>query len=327
MENTVLSLPWLPPYAVSSGSPLLLDEAFDDFDAQAERLVHHDQRYLQLTHGRFHGRFISAIFGPDVALHVEICDQALLQDIGGAADCYTLAVTMNDEAGFVANGEPFGQCDLLILPPRGALTLRSPVMGGVAAIAIGREALLAHPALTPLMADRMGWMAAASARLLHAPDLAARLRNDVRRALGLAARPGNLGAGVIGQALLASVVSSLSFSAPQEGAMAVPPRLWLRYGAWRSARMGSTLSQKQVERAVTAVAGLGPKSLLRLERLHQTRRALRSAPKDALIGEVAETFGFSDWSRFSASYRQVFGERPIDTRRKAGFARQDPQLP
>lgn len=327
MENAVLSLPWLPAYAVSSGSALLLDEAFDDFDAQAERLVHHDQRYLQLTPGRFHGRFISAILGPDVALHVEVCDQALLQDIGGAADCYTLAVTMNDEAGFVANGQPFGQSDLLILPPRGGLALRSPVMGGVAAIAIGREALLAHPALTPLMADRMGRMAGASAGLFQAPDLAARLRNDVRHALGLAARPGNPGAGVIGQALLASVVSGLSFAAPQEGAMVVPPRLWQRYGAWRSARMGSPLSQKQVERAVTAVAGLGPKSLLRLERLHQTRRALQSAPKDCLIGEVAATFGFSDWSRFSASYGRLFGERPIDTRRKAGFARQDPQLP
>ncbi|MFM7336137.1 MAG: hypothetical protein ACKO1H_17325 [Tabrizicola sp.] len=74
MENQVLSLPWLPPYAVTRRSPLLLDEAFDDFDAQAERLVHHDQRYLQLTPGRFRGRFLSGIFGTDVALHVEVCD-------------------------------------------------------------------------------------------------------------------------------------------------------------------------------------------------------------------------------------------------------------
>lgn len=69
----------------------------------------------------------------------------------------------------------------------------------------------------------------------------------------------------------------------------------------------------QAEKAVAAVAGLGPKSLLRLERLHRARRALQFAPKGALIGDVAAMFGFPDWSRFSASYHQLSGERPVDT--------------
>ena len=317
MESPVFSLPWLPPYAVSRKSPLLLDEVFDDFDAQAERLVHHDQRYLQLTHGRFRGRFISGTFGPDLALHVEVSDQALLQEVGGASDCYTLAVTLSDGAGFIANGQPFGPDRLLILPPRGALALRSPVLGGVAAIAIRRDALLTHPALASLIAERLGQIEGASARLHHAPDLATRLRSDVRAAIALASEPGSTAAEIISQALLASVASGLSLSTPRGGAMAAPPPYWMQYGAWRSARIGLPLSPRQAEKAVATVAGIGPKSLLRLERLHKARRALQTAPKGASIGEVAATCGFSDWSRFSATYRRLFGERPVDTRTKS----------
>ncbi|MFM7336138.1 MAG: helix-turn-helix domain-containing protein [Tabrizicola sp.] len=191
----------------------------------------------------------------------------------------------------------------------------------MAALAIRRDALLAHPALAPVIGDRLGSIDGASARLHHAPDLAARLRSDVRAALDLAAGQGTADMDIIGQALLASVASGLSLAVPRGGAIASPPQLWVHYGTWRSPRMESHLSKRQAEKAVAAVAGLGPKSLLRLERLHRARRALQVAPKDALIGDVAATFGFSDWSRFSASYRRLFGERPVDTRNKGVAAR------
>jgi len=81
--------------------------------------------------------------------------------------------------------------------------------------------------------------------------------------------------------------------------------------------MGTQLSPRQAEKAAAAVTGPGPKSLLQLARLHRARRALQVAPKVAVIGDVAAMFGFSDWSQFSASYNKLFGERPVDTRKRA----------
>lgn len=318
MESQAISLPCLPPYAVSRQAPLLLDETFDDFDAQAERLIDHDQRYLQLTPGAFRGRFLSGFFGPDVALHVELGNQSLLQEIVGADECFTFGITLSSGPDFATNGQGFAATDVLVLPPRGSLLMCSPVGGGVAAFAITRTALLAHPAVTPALADWLAALDGANACLLRAPDLAARLRRDCRDALDLATatRPDDGTAARIGQALLASLAAGLSLGWRGEAATSPLPRRLLQFQAWRAASAESDLSPRQVEKALAAVTGLGPMSYLRLERLHEARRALQSAPPQHSIGDIAASFGFWDWSRFTAAYRQHFGERPSDTRRR-----------
>lgn len=317
MESQAISIPCLPPYAISRHAPLLVDETFDDFDAQSERLTAHDQRYLQLTPGPFRGRFLSGFFGPDVALHVEIGNQSLLQEIAGAAECFTFAVTLADEAGFTTNGHLFGTPEVMLLPPRGSLLMCSPVGGSVAACAIHRHALLTHPAVTPALADWLATRDGTSANLLRAPGLAARLRRDWLDALDLAstATPAEGTAARIGQALLASLASGLSLGWRGEVHNTPLPRRFQQFRAWRAAAPDIDLSPRQVEKALTAVTGLGPMSYLRLERLHAARRALHVAPAQQSIGDIAASFGFWDWSRFSTAYRQHFGERPSDTRR------------
>lgn len=317
METEVISLACLPPYAVSRLSPLLLDEVFDDFDAQAARLVDHDQRYLQLTPGPFRGRFLSAMFGPDVSLHVEVSDQALFQDIGGSADCFTFCVTLADGAGFATNGRRFGSGEVLVLPPRGTLAMRSPAGGCIAALVIRQEAFLSHPVLTPALGDWLCGIGRSSAQLLAAPTLADRLRSDCRDALDHAATSDIGAAPSIGQALLSSLAAGLSLGL--HGKIAImPPHRWLTlFQDWRRADPGARLPIRQVEKSVSAVAGLGPMSLLRLERLHRARRILQSGPSGVSIGDIAASCGFADWSRFTAAYGQQFGERPSQTRQRA----------
>lgn len=64
------------------------------------------------------------------------------------------------------------------------------------------------------------------------------------------------------------------------------------------------------------VFGLTPNAFLRNMRLHEVRRAIRAdVNQDESIGDIAFRWGFWHLSRFATEYRQLFGERPSDTRR------------
>jgi AraC-like DNA-binding protein len=61
-----------------------------------------------------------------------------------------------------------------------------------------------------------------------------------------------------------------------------------------------------------------PHQYLRLRRLHLARRALASA--DATVGtvtQIANEYGFAELGRFAVLYRQLFGESPSVTLRRA----------
>ena len=68
---------------------------------------------------------------------------------------------------------------------------------------------------------------------------------------------------------------------------------------------------------------MSPSSYLRLRRLQQMNRALRSGNQDAAgVAEIARRYGVRDLGRFAVSYRALYGELPSDTlRRRRGLAR------
>jgi AraC-like DNA-binding protein len=64
--------------------------------------------------------------------------------------------------------------------------------------------------------------------------------------------------------------------------------------------------------------GVSPSSYLRLRRMQQVHRALRSGNPDAAsVAEVARRCGVRDLGRFAASYRALCGELPSATLRRA----------
>jgi AraC-like DNA-binding protein len=65
--------------------------------------------------------------------------------------------------------------------------------------------------------------------------------------------------------------------------------------------------------------GMSPMRYLCLRRMKLVRHALRSArPSDSGVAEIARHHGFTEPGRFSARYRQLFGELPSATLKRSG---------
>jgi AraC family transcriptional regulator, ethanolamine operon transcriptional activator len=74
-------------------------------------------------------------------------------------------------------------------------------------------------------------------------------------------------------------------------------------------------SERAVEYAFRDVCGMGPKQYLRMLRLNQVRRDLKTLPTDvATVTTIAHQYGFWHMGHFSNAYRQLFGETPRQTR-------------
>jgi transcriptional regulator GlxA family with amidase domain len=63
--------------------------------------------------------------------------------------------------------------------------------------------------------------------------------------------------------------------------------------------------------------GLSAHEYLRIQRLHQARRLLRTSAQDqTTVTQIAFGLGFWDLGRFSGAYGSLYGERPSETLRK-----------
>lgn len=78
-------------------------------------------------------------------------------------------------------------------------------------------------------------------------------------------------------------------------------------------RMG--VSRMALYRRIKAITGLSPQTMMRILRLEQARKMLITS--DMRTNEIAYAVGYTSPSYFTKSYRQHFGELPMETRRRA----------
>lgn len=78
------------------------------------------------------------------------------------------------------------------------------------------------------------------------------------------------------------------------------------------------ISRRTLNHAFAKVLGVTPVTYIRNVRLHRIRAELQSTPLNVTsIASVASKWGFWHMSLFSRYYRELFGECPIDTLRRA----------
>jgi AraC family ethanolamine operon transcriptional activator len=159
-----------------------------------------------------------------------------------------------------------------------------------------------------------------------------RLRNDFITAAGLARsaphllRTGEIRAG-LEKTLLETLYNSLGYPAVSEylnyHSLATRARDYLKAHNWRAVFQADLcaeldISDRSLRRLFVDHFGMSPGRYLRLLRLNQARRALRSVEQPAAnVTEVGMRYAFFDLGRFAADYRDLFGELPSSTLRKA----------
>jgi AraC-like DNA-binding protein len=73
-----------------------------------------------------------------------------------------------------------------------------------------------------------------------------------------------------------------------------------------------------LENAFKSVTGVTPHAFFLRRRLNQARSVLLSREADSVrVTDVALELGFSELGRFAVRYRQMFGEKPSETRKRS----------
>lgn len=312
--------------------PAIVDQRFDDFDAQSEQLSGHDQEYAQLSAGKFSGRFVSAFAGTGVSIHCEKASQALEQWIGCPSDLVSIGLVLEESSGFVVNGSPLGIGDILITRPGGEMNLCSPANGAIMAICVDRNLLadgIGDGSANSLFSERR-----ADVETFHSPILARHLRSDalqVMRSLKETSLPAQA------EDLASRFVSALSAQMSLHAALADSghsaastrrtdflrakkliagaPMEQIDYD-WLCRR--TNWSKRSIQAAFAEYARTSPSKYLRMVKLNRARRALLDASNsEDSIGDIAAASGFWNWSRFTEDYKALFCELPSETRARA----------
>ena len=81
-------------------------------------------------------------------------------------------------------------------------------------------------------------------------------------------------------------------------------------------------SRRSLIQGCTELMGIGPIELLRAQRLERVHQALLAgsqepAPSTALVGEIAQRFGFRSRGHFAAAYQEQYGHSPSQTLNQA----------
>lgn len=331
MQRLENSITWFPERKWRATADSVTDLEFLEFDEQAQRLVGHDQDYLQLTDGQFRGRFVSCYLG-DVSLHFERANQALSQSIAASKDAYSIGVALSGAAPFRVDGIDVDRLSFFIVPPHSSFHLFSPKDGAILALVIDKSLLEKAIIDMPRIRD---WFLGLEGQvgLLRAPKIADRLRHDAMNALrascddtGYGPSPASLG-----QALTNSFLTCLflEFAAQFSPDLAGYSKGFRRFAAIKSILEASPLqttspdeishalgiSKRSLQYAFSSEVSLGVAGYLRHSRLRSVRRSLLDPKsRNISIGDIAAQNGYWSWSHFSQQYSKHFGERPSDTR-------------
>lgn len=306
--------------------PTIVDQRFDDFDAQSEQLSGHDQEYAQLSAGTFSGRFVSAFADAKVSIHCEKASQSLEQWIGCPKDIVSIGLVLEEASGFSVNGRSLGVGDVMITRPGGEMNLFSPANGAIMAICIERQLLsetVGDRVSVSLFADNR-----ADVETFHCPVLAKHLRSDALEVLR-ALRSGETAD--LSKPFISALTAQLSLHAALAESSVRNANTARQQDFVRTKKLVSAMptdqidydwlcqrtrsSRRSIQTAFAKHAQTSPSRYLRTIRLNRARRMLLGTSKSTdSIGDIAAACGFWNWSRFSQEYKALFRELPSQTR-------------
>lgn len=308
----------------------------EGFDAEALLGVVRDTRFDQrlLARGHFMARVQRVVFD-DFSLDCGAYSLPVFASGTFGPHVMALAIALDCREAMWANGRAVQQAELMVFAEDQQLDVRpSAGLWRWAVVLISRERLqqAAHVYLgRELMLPISGWQTHAHWRAQH---IAASIRLMLQSAAGWDLTTSPATVKEAGESLLATCVREL---ASGDNLAALPPTVERghdaaglvrhaealireHYSAGLSSGALSTalgLGERQVERIFRQAYGMTPQRWQQIVRLNMVRQALLHALPNEHITDVALRMGFSHLGRFSARYRELFGEVPRDTLQRA----------
>jgi AraC family transcriptional regulator, ethanolamine operon transcriptional activator len=298
---------------------------YDDIDAQAAQLRGYGQHYVQLSRGRFEGRFASFFLREQLSLHFEQVNRVLAQSGRSPAGRYTACFLTADSPACRIDGVTFTVDDVALWPP-------------------GHDwDAVTHPGMQICVVDLEARMLCESGRLhtpahvIRDPQAARRLREFVDDGLAQLRAHGEA---LCHDAATRTFASTLANMLPAPQALGDREHHWdTQIRARRCLRTFRQIrelihegladgidvadlstqtgrSRRSIEYLFAALLETSPADYIRSLRLNGIRRALLCEDtSDRSVGDIAAQWGIWHWSRFAADYRKMFGELPSQTRR------------
>lgn len=300
-----------------------------DLSQHVKSLSDWEQRYDQLSRGRFEGHLTEAWIG-GIQIFEEKMSQAVFQTVSGRAGRFSLGVfsSLPEQARWQGSQLDVGHvaslsqsCSLELSTPRNCAMLGVDIP---LTLLESNAALLADD-------DLRGFVHTAGSTHICSPRLAATMRHRLSQALlTLTYQPTQLALLEARRQLQSDIVCLVGDYVGEVlalGANATPTKA-LRVVAQARAYAEqhpdlpvtvldlcrhTCTSQRTLQYCFEQVVGTSPAAYLKVLRLNGLRRDLGRADKPQTIGDLAAQWGFWHLSQFSLDYKRLFGELPSDT--------------
>lgn len=309
---------------------------FLDIDRQAECLTDYEQKYQQLSCGKFVGRFRTAILDSKLGLYFEEINQIIHQAGAVPPDHYSLVILMNEKGCCKINGQPFYDHNLWLAGPGSSYNAITVPGTQFAVIDVEKnffEGILAgcYPEYKNNSMKRKFGI------FVNSPKNAQWLRRVIGQILFILetsshSTPISLRTKRLRMSI-AEMMTEKLYNAlhplPESKAISLSDRYKITKCACdyindrRAIDISisdlcrrTAVSRRTIEYSFQDCIGQSPVAYLRSIKLNEIRRALLS-PENAhkSIGDIVAQWGIWHLSRFAQYYRNQFNELPSETRK------------
>ena len=329
-------MPPIPVHAAPQAGPApgcVVTSRFGDIDEQAAALQGWNQRYLQLSRGRFDGT-VKQLQLDGVGLFVEDLHQSLHQTGWVRDDVFAVGVPLLLEGDAQFCGQPTHGGKLHVFSGRDGFEFRSPQRHVMVCIEMERPLFDAHVAHIDADTDAGTPFRAG----VHATDPAAlaRLRQFLTglfQSASAAEHLDHIGPAPLRKQMRTQLLDLVAVamgpslpSVPDHNAGPTAAQLALveRATQYVASRLGDPpsvgemcsvlgVSRRTMQSAFQTCWGMGPLAWLSTMRLNAVRRRLKSAGS---VTDAATEFGFWHFGHFAGDYQALFGESPSHTLRR-----------
>ncbi|MFL9926407.1 helix-turn-helix domain-containing protein [Herbaspirillum lusitanum] len=309
-----------------------------DVDEHAHNLTNWEQRYDQITAGRFCG-VLDEWRADSLQIFRERGSRAVRQSCKVWPDAFWFGIEPV-ATGMRINGRQVGADAILTRPGNCEFELMTPDDHEILGIVIQRNALLDSAAQ---LGCEIEWGKLAAAELLHVDNAALNAcRSSIEMLLAKDVHAPEDQAITISshrqiramqqESVITSLLALLDSSEIESEACASLQRRRRIVGDARDFAMNHQelpitvpmlceqlhVSRRTLQYCFEDVLGISPMTYLRSLRLNGVRRQLLAPADGAVsIGDVAAAWGFGNFSQFSCDYKKLFGESPSSALRAA----------